>query len=89
MFQVQPFKVLNAFLCAHFWVTVKDFRGPPPSQTTAFQSDILELASFNNLTQHEMCPIFFFSKLAHLELQKVSGFFLVPLYRHAQSVMKS
>ena len=39
------------------------FRGHAPSQKETFKSEILELVSYNNLAQHEMCPIFFFSKI--------------------------
>ena len=35
------------------------FRGPAPSQKATFQREILELGSYTNLAQHEMCPIFF------------------------------
>ena len=39
-------------------VTVNIFRGPVPTQKAAFQSNILELESYNNLAQHETRPIF-------------------------------
>ena len=44
---------------ANFKLTVKICRGHAPSQKATFQSEILELGSCTNLSQHEMCPIFF------------------------------
>ena len=47
---------------AHFSVTVNIFRGPKSIQNATFQSEILELESYKNIAQHDMCPIFLLLK---------------------------
>ena len=54
---MQPLKIKNK-KNSNFRVTVKIFRSSALSQKVTFQSEILELGFYNNLGQHEMCPIF-------------------------------
>ena len=70
------------FAVAHFRVTVKMLKLPAPSQKVIFQREILELGSYNNLTQHDMCPIFLLqpslhpcAQASHAGKKRITNFF--------------
>ena len=55
---------------------------PAPSQKVIFQREILELGSYNNLTQHDMCPIFLLqtslhpcAQASHAGKKRITNFF--------------
>ena len=58
LLQIQPLKMLNKhFLCADFRVTVKIFEALRQAKKQ-LQRETLKVGSYNNLAQHELCPIF-------------------------------
>ena len=56
---MQPLKMSLKKYFTHFRVTVNMFRGPATSEKATLRQEILELGSYNNLTQHRKCSIFF------------------------------